>query len=349
MIISELKKLKTRSSIKNSSFTRLYKRKERIAQNHSAENENREIAEMTKTNFNVQKYTKTKYNRNAVILLFISSDKDLNFKIFQEIIDVDMRTTKFLYDMMFNTKRTNYRKKAKSFLNSFNDCFLEKIVSYFQIFLKKFRRNSSTQKDDLQLNSKRLSKSSFQKNYSIKSLLQFFIKERSIFASHNWNEKILNRTNNRYRDEDFKYSKLEHFRSKFNDYFSQKNDESRQSRFKYNQDRSRINDYYSKKYFKINRFQFNDFKKNFYRKNQHEKYQISSRQNRFMNRYSKNSRFAVNFHMQNQKHKQIVDFDFDFVYVFRQNRKLLSINNESFHDYFERNSRFFSQNSRNQV
>jgi hypothetical protein len=68
-----------------------------------------------------------------------------------------------------------------------------------------------------------------------------------------------------------------------------------------------------------------------------------------MNRYNKNSRFAVNFHMQNQKHKQIVDFDFDFVYVFRQNRKLLSINNESFHDYFERNFRFFSQNSRNQI
>jgi hypothetical protein len=40
LIISELKKFKTRSSIKSSSLTRLYKRKERIAQNHSAENEN---------------------------------------------------------------------------------------------------------------------------------------------------------------------------------------------------------------------------------------------------------------------------------------------------------------------
>ncbi len=129
LIISELKKFKTRSSIKSSSFTRLYKRKERVAQNHSAENENREIAEMTKTNFNIQKYTKTKYNRDAIILLFIFNDKDLNLKIFQEIIDVDMRATKFLYDMMFNTKKTNYRKKAKSFLNSFNDCFLEKFVS----------------------------------------------------------------------------------------------------------------------------------------------------------------------------------------------------------------------------
>jgi hypothetical protein len=131
LIISELKKLKTRSSIKNSFFTRLYKKKERIAQNHSAKNENRKITEMTKTNFNVQKYSKTKYNRNAIIFFFILSDKNLNLKIFQEIIDVDMRTTKFLYDMMFNTKRTNYRKKAKSFLNSFNDCFLEKFVSYF--------------------------------------------------------------------------------------------------------------------------------------------------------------------------------------------------------------------------
>ncbi len=140
---------------------------------------------MTKTNFNVQKYTKTKYNRNAIILLFIFNDRNLNLKIFQEIIDVDMRTTKFLYDMMFNIKKTNYRKKTKSFLKSFNDCFLEKFVSYFQIFLKKFRRNSSTQKDDLQLNLKRLSKSSFQKIYSIKSLLQFFIKERSISAFHN--------------------------------------------------------------------------------------------------------------------------------------------------------------------
>jgi hypothetical protein len=222
LIISELKKFKTRSSIKSSFFTRLYKRKEKITQNHSAKNENRKIAEMTRTNFNVQKYIKTKYNRNAIILLFILNDRDLNLKIFQEIIDVDMRTTKFLYDMMFNTKKTNYRKKTKSFLNSFNDCFLEKFVSYFQTFLKKFRRNLSTQEDDLQLNLKRLSKSSFQKNYSIKSLLQFFIKERSISASHNWNEKILNRTNNWYRDEDFKYSKLEHSRSKFNDYFSQK-------------------------------------------------------------------------------------------------------------------------------
>jgi hypothetical protein len=249
--------------------------------------------------------------------------------------------------MMFNIKKTNYRKKTKSFLKSFNDCFLEKFVSYFQIFLKKFRRNSSTQKDDLQLNLKRLSKSSFQKIYSIKSLLQFFIKERSISAFHNWNEKILNRTNNRYRDEDFKYSKLEHSRSKFNDYFSQKKDESRQSRLMYNQDRSRINDYYSKKYFKIDRFQFNDYKENFYRKNQHEKYQISFRQNRFMNRYNKNSRFAVNSHMQNQKHRQIVDFDFDSAYVLRQNRKLISINNESSHDYFEKNFCFFSQNFRN--
>jgi hypothetical protein len=179
--------------------------------------------------------------------------------------------------------------------------------------------------------------------------LQFFIKERSISAFHNWNEKILNRTSNRYRDENFKYSKLEHSRSKFNDYFSQKKDESRQSRLMYNQNRSRINDYYSKKYSKIDKFQFSDYRENFYRKNQHEKYQTSSRQNRFMNRYSKNSRFAVNFHMQNQKHRQIVDFDFDSAYVFRQNRKLLSINNESFHDYFERNFRFFSQNSRNQI
>jgi hypothetical protein len=185
LIISELKKLKICSSIKSSSFTRLYKRKERIVQNHSAENENREITKMTKTNFNVQKYTKTKYNRNAIILLFIFNDRNLNLKIFQEIIDVDMRTTKFLYDMMFNTKRTNYRKKTKSFLNSFNDCFFEKFVSYFQTFLKKFRKDSSTQKNDLQLNLKRLSKSSFQKNYSIKSFLQFFIKERSISASHN--------------------------------------------------------------------------------------------------------------------------------------------------------------------
>jgi hypothetical protein len=277
LIISELKKFKTRSSIKSSFFTRLYKKKERIAQNHSAKNENREITEMTKTNFNVQKYTKTKYNRNAIILLFIFSDRDLNLKIFQEIIDADMRATKFLYDMMFSTKRTNYRKKAKSFLNSFNDCFLEKFVSYFQTFLKKFRRNSSTQEDDLQLNLKRLLKSFYQKNYSIKSLLQFLIKERSISASHNWNEKILNRTSNRYRDEDFKYSKLEHFRSKFNDYFSQKKDESRQSRFMYNQDRSRINDYYSEEYSRIDKFQFSDYKENFYGKNQHEKYQISSR------------------------------------------------------------------------
>jgi predicted HNH restriction endonuclease len=185
LIISELKKLKTCSSVKSSFFTRLYKEKERIAQNHSAKNENRKIAKMMRTNFNVQKYTKTKYNRDAIILLFIFSDRDLNLKIFQEIIDVDMRTTKFLYDMMFNTKRANYRKKAKSFLNSFNDCFLEKFVSYFQIFLKKFRRDSSTQEDDFQLNLKRLSKSFFQKNYSIKSLLQSFIKERSIFAFHN--------------------------------------------------------------------------------------------------------------------------------------------------------------------
>jgi hypothetical protein len=304
---------------------------------------------MTRTNFNVQKYTKTKYNRDAIILLFIFSDRNLNLKIFQEIIDVDMRTTKFLYDMMFSTKRTNYWKKAKSFLNSFNDCFLEKFVSYFQTFLKKFRRDSSTQEDDLQLNLKRLSKSSFQKDYSTKSLLQFFIKERSISASHNWNEKVLDRTSNRYRDEDFKYSKLEHSRSKFNDYFFQKKNESRQSRFMYNQNRSRINDYYSEEYSKIDRFQFSDYKKNFYRKNQHERYQISFRQNRFMNRYSKNSRFAVNSHMQNQKHRQIVDFDLDSAYVFRQNRKLLSISNESSHDYFERNFRFFSQNSRNQI
>ncbi len=140
---------------------------------------------MTRTNFNVQKYIKTKYNRNAVIFLFIFSDRNLNLMIFQEIIDVDMRTTKFLYDIMFSTKKADYRKKTKSFLNSFNDCFLEKFVSYFQTFLKKFRRDSSTQEDDLQLNLKRLSKSSFQKNYSIKSLLQFFIKERSISAFHN--------------------------------------------------------------------------------------------------------------------------------------------------------------------
>jgi hypothetical protein len=177
--------------------------------------------------------------------------------------------------------------------------------------------------------------------------LQFFIKKRSISAFHNWNEKILNRTSNRYRDEDFKYSKLEYSRSKFNDYFSQKKNESRQSRFMYNQDRSRINDYYSKEYSKIDRFQFNDYKENFYRKNQHEKYQISSRQNKFMNRYSKNFRFAVNFHMQNQKHRQIVDFDLDSAYVSCQNKKLLSINNESSYDYFERNFRFFSQNSQN--
>ncbi len=113
----------------------------------------------------------------------------------------------------------------------------------------------------------------------------------------------------------------------------------------YNQDRSKIDDYYSEEYSKIDKFQFNDYKKNFYRKIQHEQYQISSRQNKFMNRYSKNSRFAVNFHMQNQRHRQIVDFDLDSAYVFRQNRKLLSINNESFHDYFERSFRFFSQNS----
>ncbi len=75
LIISELKKFKTRSSIKSSSLTRLYKRKERVAQNHSAKNENREITEMTKTNFNVRKYTKTKYNRNAIILLFILATK----------------------------------------------------------------------------------------------------------------------------------------------------------------------------------------------------------------------------------------------------------------------------------
>jgi hypothetical protein len=230
LIISELKKLKTRSSIKISFLTRLYKEKERIAQNNSAKNENREIAEMTKTNFNVQKYTKTKYNKNAIILLFIFNDRNLNLKIFQEIIDVDMRATKFLYDMMFSTKRADYRKKAKSFLNSFNDCFLEKFVSYFQTFLKKFRRDSSTQEDDLQLNLERLSKSFSQKNYSTKSLLQFFIKERSISASHNWNEKDLDRTNNWYRDEDFKYSKLEHSRSKSNDYFLQKKDEPRLSR-----------------------------------------------------------------------------------------------------------------------
>ncbi len=75
LIISKLKKLKTRSSIKSSFFTQLYKRKKRIVQNHSAKNENREITEMTKTNFNVRKYTKTKYNRNAIILLFILATK----------------------------------------------------------------------------------------------------------------------------------------------------------------------------------------------------------------------------------------------------------------------------------
>jgi hypothetical protein len=312
LIISELKKFKTRSSIKSSSLTRLYKEKERVVQNHFAENENRKITKMTRTNFNVQKYTKTKYNRNAIILLFIFSDRNLNLKIFQEIIDVDMRTTKFLYDMMFSTKKTNYRKKAKSFLNSFNDCFLEKFVSYFQIFLKKFRRDSSTQENDLQLNLKRLSKSFFQKNYSTKSLLQFFIKERSIFAFHNWNEKVLNRTSNRYRDEDFKYSKLEHSRSKFNDYFSQKKNEFRQSRFMYNQDRSRIDDYYSKEYFKIDKFQFNDHKKNCYRENQHEKYQISFRQNKFINRYSKNFSFCSEFSHAESKTQTNCRFRFRF-------------------------------------
>jgi hypothetical protein len=71
----------------------------------------------------------------------------------------------------------------------------------------------------------------------------------------------------------------------------------------YNQDRSRINDYYSEEYSKIDKFQFSDYIKNFYRENQHERYQISFRQNKFVNRYNKNSRFAMNFHMQNQKHR----------------------------------------------
>jgi hypothetical protein len=71
----------------------------------------------------------------------------------------------------------------------------------------------------------------------------------------------------------------------------------------YNQDRSKINDYYSKEYSKIDKFQFNNYKENFYRENQHEKYQILSRQNRFINEYNKNFRFAMNLHMQNQKHK----------------------------------------------
>jgi hypothetical protein len=116
---------------------------------------------------------------------------------------------------------------------------------------EKFRRGSSESNDDLQLNSKRLSKSVSQEDLPRKSLLRSLTKDR-LSRPFDLNEKVSERTNYQQRDREFIYQLP---RTKPSDYYRSDREKPRSMRTEYNTDRPRLNNRYLEEDSRTPRFQ----------------------------------------------------------------------------------------------
>jgi hypothetical protein len=277
-------------------------------------------------------YNKTSYNRDVVTILLIVNKKKYNFSIFQEKFTSKVVTiVKSLYNMMSNSKKTQYLAQTQKLLNSQTFDYINQSLSYFHVWIIRFFVESSLNNKNLKFSIEWCSRKSIliKKHFNrIEIFENFFEESKNDKSSHFF---LISRQSSRWSTSKYhKRSKDSYLNHKSFRHSTQK----RWTRFDEN----------------LN-VKSNKYRKKFYH---HQlKYQNSSKMIKysfesFTNYFSKSTQQRQNF-----CHKQIVNFDHydDFqrnfrqrfydansTFVLRKNRKLQSVNLIHDDDY---ESRFF--------
>jgi hypothetical protein len=282
-------------------------------------------------------YNKTSYNRDVVVILLIVNKKKYNLSIFQQkFTSKVVAIVRSLYNLMSDSKKTQYLAQAQKFLNFQTSDYINQSLSYFHVWIIRFFVESS-------LNSKNL-------KFSIE-----WSSRKSILTKKHSNrieilEKIFEESENDKSSRSFlnfrqssRWSTSKYHERSENSYLnhesSQHSRQKRRTRFEENLD-VKSNKYRKKSYH--HQFKYQNFLKMI-------KYFFES----FSKYFSESIQQRQNF-----RHKQIVNFDHydDFqrnlrqrlydansTFVSRENRKLQFVNLTHDYDY---ESRFFQKNFR---
>jgi hypothetical protein len=297
----------------------------------------KEVVESNNRSENRATYNKTSYNRDVVAILLIVSKKKYNLSIFQqEFTSKVVAIVRSLYNLMSNSKKTQYLAQAQKFLNSRTFDYINQSLSYFYVWIIRFFVESSLNNKNLELSIKWFSRKSIltKKHSNRTEILEKIFEESKndkfsrsslIFrqSSRRSTSKYHERSKNSYLNhESFRHSKQKR-RIRFEENLNVKSDKYRK-KFCHHQSKYQNS-------FKMIKYSFESFTKYF----------SESIQQR-----------------QNFRHKQIVNFDHydDFqrnfrqrfcdansMFVFRENRKLQFVSLTHDYDY---ESRFFQKNFR---
>jgi hypothetical protein len=97
-------------------------------------------------------YNKTSYNRDVVAILLIVSKKKYNLSIFQQkFTSKVVAIVKSLYNLMSNSKKTQYLAQVQKFLNSQTSDYINQSLSYFHVWIMRFLVESSLNNKNLEL------------------------------------------------------------------------------------------------------------------------------------------------------------------------------------------------------
>ncbi len=79
-------------------------------------------------------YNKTSYNRDVVTIFLIVNKKKYNFSIFQQEFTSKVITiVKSLYNLMSNSKKTQYLAQVQKLLNFQTSDYINQSLSYFHV------------------------------------------------------------------------------------------------------------------------------------------------------------------------------------------------------------------------
>jgi hypothetical protein len=99
----------------------------------------KEFVESNNRSKNRITYNKTSYNRDVVTILLIVNRKKYNFSIFQQEFTSKVVTiVRSLYNLMSNSKKTQYFAQVQKLLNSQTFDYIKQSLSYFHVWIIRF-------------------------------------------------------------------------------------------------------------------------------------------------------------------------------------------------------------------
>jgi hypothetical protein len=140
----------------------------------------KELVESDNRSKNRATYNKISYNRDVVTILLIVSKKKYNLSIFQQKFTSKVVTiVRSLYNLMSNSKKTQYPAQIQKLLNSQTFDYINQSLSYFHVWIIRFFVESSLNNKNLKFSVKWFSRKSIltKKHFNQTEILEKIFEE----------------------------------------------------------------------------------------------------------------------------------------------------------------------------